>query len=178
MLNKITNFLKIKKPTQSIKVRFKDYQTSFFTHPFHQWINQNRYTKATFQEFFDLLPMHAIEFLLNTSPIYFLHSSGKYSCALSNTRAHAIIVFPELSSLLRSTMMDHSLAILLHELGHIIFEHADKDIDPTKAQVEADLFAAKLGFAEQIEEFLLDQPESLEKRTRLSYLTKYVIQKN
>lgn len=176
MIDRITSLIRKRKLQASLSERYDDYKKSFYSHPFHEWINNNRYTKATFDELFDLLPVKTRSFLVDSAPIYFLASSGKYSCALSNSKAHAIIVFPELMSLLKSTMMDHSLAIILHELGHIVADHSNKEIEIVKAQVEADRFAAELGFAKQIEEFLLDQPESVEKRVRLSFLTKYVLE--
>lgn len=175
MLDKIKNYFISNQSNFDLDKAYRNYVEKFFTHPFHYWILEDRFTKATFDELFDLLPEETRKFLVQTAPIYFLSSSGKYSCALSNSKSHAIIVFPELKKLLKSTQMDYSLSIILHELGHIIADHSNKDIDVIKAQVEADLFAAKLGFGPQIEQFLLQLPESMEKRVRLSYLTKYEI---
>lgn len=177
MLDKIKSYFTNQNAQYDIDKAYANYVEKFFAHPFHYWILEDRYTKATFEELFDLLPDSTRKFLIESAPIYFLSSSGKYSCALSNSKAHAIIVFPELKKLLRSTQMDYSLSIILHELGHIIADHSNKDIDIIKAQVEADLFAAKLGFGPQIEEFLLQLPESMEKRVRLSYLTKFELSK-
>ncbi|MCH9027313.1 MAG: response regulator, partial [Proteobacteria bacterium] len=70
----------------------------------------------------------------------------------------------ELMKILKSLATNYGLALLSHELGHIIHDHSKKNISVIEAQVEADLFAAKLGFADELENFLLDQPESTEKR--------------
>jgi predicted Zn-dependent protease len=65
--------------------------------------------------------------------------------------------------------------MIAHELGHIMYEHGKKSIDTLTAQVEADRFAISLGYGEELEQFLLAQPESIEMRTRLAYLTSQVI---
>ncbi|MGK0366876.1 MAG: hypothetical protein ACI9QD_000006 [Thermoproteota archaeon] len=173
--SKIKVFISDKRSNQEIEVLFNEYQDNFFKSPVHDWITENRYIKATFQELFSIIPNKTQRFFIDTAIIQFLPSSGKYSCALTKESSHVIIVFPELMQLLRSPMMDHSLAILTHELGHIIYEHGKKDIDPLEAQVEADQFSIDLGFAVQLEEFLESQPESIEKRVRMTYITPHIL---
>ena len=60
-------------------------------------------------------------------------------------------------------------------LSGLIYEHGKKSIDPLTAQVEADRFAIHLGYGHELEKFLLEQVESVEKRTRLTYLTSQLI---
>ena len=47
-----------------------------------------------------------------------------------------------------------------------------------EAQVDADEFACEIGYLDQIEDFLHDQPESVEKRVRLTFITNYYFAKN
>jgi hypothetical protein len=169
MLTKIKNIFR-KSPEQKLNLREKII-TDFFTEKNHAWLLTDRYVRYTFEEMFDALPDSAFELWDKQKRILFIPSSGRYSSALHNEDAHVILVYPELMRLLHSTSMNHSIAIILHELGHILLEHAKRAIDPLEAQIEADRFAAKLGFFKEIESFLNDQVESVEKRTRLSYLT-------
>lgn len=176
MIERAKRFIKQKVGKRNISSEFIQYKNNFFNHQNHQWMKQNRFVRANFEELLTIIPMDVKEFLLDQPPLYFLPSSGRYSCALSGHEgSHAIIVFPELMTLLKSPMMDHALAILAHELGHIVAEHGSADIDPLQAQVEADAFACRLGFVREISDFLEEQPDSTEKSVRLSYITPKVL---
>lgn len=148
--------------------------SDFFSNDNHSWIAKDRYIRANFEEFFEKLPSKVIKKFVKGPGLIFIPSSGKYSCTLSNLQCHIIIVFPELMRLLRSSATNHALAILAHEVGHIIYDHSKKVMDPIEAQVEADMFACQLGFGNEIESFLEDQPESLEKRVRITYVTAHL----
>ncbi len=150
----------------------------FFDSGHHQWINDNRYIKATFEDFFDMLPQKVIRYFASDKSLLFLVSSGKYSCALTTFNAHIIVVFPELMQLLRSPANHYAMSILAHEMGHLLYEHGKQNIDPLQAQIEADRFACDLGFGHHLESFLEDQPESMEKRVRITYLTSRIISAN
>jgi hypothetical protein len=176
MIERARKFIQKKVGKRDISTEFTQYKSNFFNHQNHQWMKQNRFVRANFEELLTIIPMDVKEFLIDQPPLYFLPSSGRYSCALSGQKgSHAIIVFPELMQLLKSPMMDHALAILAHELGHIVAEHGKSNIDPLEAQVEADAFACRLGFAKQISEFLEEQPDSTEKSVRLTYITPKVL---
>jgi len=159
----------------SIREYFEIFTNDFYENDNHRWIVQDRYIKANFDEFFEKLPRKIIKRLVKGPILLFLPSSGRFSCTLTNMNAHIVVVFPELMQLLKSPATNHALAILSHEVGHIVYEHSKKKIEPTEAQVQADFFACQLGFASEIESFLHDQPESIEKRVRLSYVTSYII---
>ena len=45
-------------------------------------------------------------------------------------------------------------------------------------QVDADTFACDMGYLEELESFLHDQSESVEKRVRLSFITTYYFANN
>ena len=72
---------------------------------------------------------------------------------------------------MRSTAISGFKGILAHELGHIMLSHGSRKLPVLDAQVEADKFACELGYLDDIENFLLEQPESIEKRVRLSFVT-------
>ena len=143
----------------------------FFSHHQHAWMGQSRYIKAHFYDFFETVPLKAINKLFSERDIYFVPSNGKYSCSVSSKHEEVIIVFPELMQLLCAPYDGYAKAILSHELGHIYAAHSTRAIDPLEAQVEADAFTIELGYGDQLAEFLEEQVESLEKRVRLSYVT-------
>ncbi len=146
----------------------------FYSEESHNWILNDRYIKANFDDFFEKLSKDHLKIFLKDQRLLFLPSSGKFSCTFQTMNDFIVIVFPELMSLLRSSASNHASAILAHELGHIIHSHSRKDIDPIKAQVEADAFACELGFADELETFLMDQQDSLEKKIRLTYVTSFI----
>jgi hypothetical protein len=168
----MSRFRKVEAKPVEAEVRDKEQlKSQFFKDQNHQWIADDRWVKAHFESLFDLLPEWAVTTWHNTGTIHFMKSSGRYSSALHNNRQHTILVYPELFKLLQSPAIESSLAIIAHELGHILLNHAERKIDALEAQIEADDFAAQLGLHNQIESLLLAEPESMEKRVRLSYLT-------
>jgi len=152
-----------------------DFMQEFLNIPHHKWIKNDRYIKANFEEFFSFVPMTDIYKLFGKQDIWFIPSEGRFSCAIESIANPVILVFPECMQLLRSFSPASAKAILSHELGHIYHGHSKKNIDVMDAQVEADSFSIKLGFADELESFLNDQPESIEKRVRLTYLTGSVL---
>lgn len=170
MLNKYFKKTNIKKFTKSVFI------ADFYGKPEHQWILKERYIKANFDDFIDSLPLNVMEKLVKKNHTIFVPSNGKYGCAISDNQQNIIIIFPELFRLLQSTAAGEAFAILAHELGHVINGHSKRNIDTMEAQIEADTFAAEIGYADDLENFLLSMPESTEKRLRLSYLTTYILQ--
>jgi hypothetical protein len=154
---------------------FDIFSRDFFANDNHRWVHEDRYIKANFEEFFERLPKKVIRRFVKGPGLLFLPSSGKFSCTLTSVQSHIVIVFPELMKLLRSSATNHALAILAHELGHIVYNHSSRPMDPLEAQVEADNFACELGFANELESFLMDQPDTLEKRVRLTYITSRIV---
>ncbi|MFW5887835.1 MAG: hypothetical protein ACOCUH_03450 [Bacteriovoracia bacterium] len=151
----------------------KKFWHNFSSNPYHQWILQDRYIANALEEFFKMLPSSVLVFFQKRKPLLLLHSYGKYSCAVANIDAYVIIVFPELREMLHSFGQRASaFAVLAHELGHIIFEHGLKNIDPLVAQLQADHFAVQLGLRRELLRFLRQQPQSSEVKTRIDSLLK------
>jgi hypothetical protein len=144
---------------------------NFFSDQRHEWIKEDKYLVANLEELFDMIPSRFLQKLIKSYPIVLVQSSGRFSCAIGGMKEHVIVIFPEVVQGLRSTNAREAQAIIAHEIGHILNGHFDIHVDPIDAQIQADVFAAELGFLDEIESILLDQPESVEKRVRLSQLT-------
>lgn len=143
----------------------------FFSRPDHAWIEQDRYIKANLLDFFDSLSLKAINKIFETEEVVLAPSSGMFACSVQGRGKSVIIVFPELKRLLKAPFSGWAKAVLAHEFGHLYHGHAGKFIDPLEAQIEADTFAIDMGYGPQLAEFLEERPESIEKRTRLAYVT-------
>lgn len=157
------------------KITTLEMKEKFFSHPLHTWMNEMGFAKRSIETFLDSLPSEAMEFIYYHE-VLMLKSSGKYALSVQ-PGSHVIVVFPEVLKLLNSFKFDEGLMMIAHELGHIMYEHGKKSVDTLTAQVEADRFAISLGYAVELEQFLLAQPESIEMRTRLAYLTSQIISK-
>lgn len=109
--------------------------------------------------------------IYETQEVILYPSSGRFACSVQGSHKSIIIVFPELKSLLDAPFDGWAKAVLAHEFGHLFHGHGSRFVDPLEAQIEADRFAIEMGYMDKLAEFLEEQPESIEKRTRLAYLT-------
>lgn len=146
----------------------------FLDLPEHKWLLDDKFIHANFYDFLTTLPKNLLQKLIKVNGVRYFPSTGKYGCAINSSGFNVVLVFPEIINLLKSTAKSNFKGILAHELGHIILGHGHRSLTQLEAQVEADRFACELGFLDDIEEFLMDCPESIEKRVRLSYLTSYI----
>lgn len=146
----------------------------YLSYPEHFWICDDKYIKSCFEDFLKTIPKKILVQITSENGVRFMPSSGKFGCAIPRAQSSIVLLFPEVISLLKSTAITNVKGILAHELGHILLNHGNRNISTLNAQVEADRFACDLGYLEEIENFLLDLPESVEKRVRLSYLTSYM----
>lgn len=159
-----------KKQLTSVELKLK-----FFSHHEHAWIIQSNFLRRNFDMFLDILPENVLKFVVNEE-VLFIKTNGKYAFSVA-PKSHVIVIFPEIYQALNSFHFDRGFMVIAHELGHIISGHSKGVHDPLEAQVEADRFAIQLGYERELEQFLEEQPESIEKRTRLAYLTSYVFSK-
>lgn len=144
----------------------------------HLWISENQYVRANMLDFLERLPLRVLDSIFIQKETIFARSSGRYACAVSSLEQNVIIVFPELFNLLTKTYDGWAKAVLAHEIGHIHLNHAENASDPLECQVDADTFACEMGYLEEIEAFLHEQPESVEKRVRLSFISSYYFSNN
>ncbi len=175
MLKNVSRYLK-----RSSEVRFeKDELISFILEQEeHKWISDNQYVRGNFIDFLERLPRKILQEVFVDKLTIFVRSTGKFACSVSPLQQNVIIVFPELYSLLTQTYDGWAKAVLAHEVGHIHFDHAANSDDPMEAQVDADTFACDMGYLEELEIFLHEQPESVEKRVRLTFITNYYFANN
>ncbi len=157
-----------------IKEKFKK---SFFSDSNHHWIVEDRIIRRSFEILLDSFDDEKIQFFIKY-PTFFIPCQAHLSCAIGSTKnQHLILVFPELIKLLKSASSFHAVAILAHEMGHIYYQHTEQKIDTLTAQIEADDFAFKLGFGEELQEVLLDYVHSIDCRVRISKLTSKLLTK-
>lgn len=144
----------------------------------HKWIKEHSYINAHMSDFLERLPMRVLNDIFYTKDTIFALSSGKYACAVSSLHQNVIIIFPELYQLLTKTFDGWAKSVLAHEVGHIFLGHTSAMDDPMEAQVDADHFACEMGYLDHLESFLNEQKESVEKRVRLTFLSKYYFSNN
>lgn len=175
MLNYFKN--KIRKEKNEIEIR-NEFKQSFLKDQNHCWINEDKATKRIIEILINSLSIKHIEFF-KKHPTFMIPCQAHLSCAIGRTQNHhLILVFPELIQLLKSASGLHGAAILAHELGHIYHKHTELKIDTLTAQIEADQFAYKLGFGEELQEVLLDHAYSIDCRVRIAKLTSQLITQN
>lgn len=168
MINKVKNWVR----TRNFELR--DWQNAlrsdWLGNPHHYWIREDRYIKASIEDFIEVLPLKVLKFLV-ANEVTLVLSNGRYGLSLKNQERGVILVFPELKKMLMSPLPTDAFVVLAHEIGHLYYGHHEVAIDALEAQVEADRFAVEIGLAEDLESFLIALPESTEKRVRLSSLT-------
>lgn len=95
------------------------------------------------------LPDPFLQEKIKNTKVEFMFSRGSFSCTISTTGIHPIIIiFPDLYNLLLDQTIEKNrlaLAILAHELGHIY--SLNKNIENEQL---ADLFVLKLGYKKEL----------------------------
>lgn len=155
----------------------EEIKEAFLNSSHHSWINEDRYIRRAFVFLLDNLTEEAINFLHpNKNEAFFIKGNGKLGTALgARKNTHLILVYPDLIKMLTSGAPLMGVAVLAHELGHIIKGHSFKFIDPLEAQCEADQVAFEMGLGHELQEVLMDQPTTIETRTRIARLTAMII---
>lgn len=172
------DFFKKSRPVD-LKTKRENFLKSFLSDANHRWINEDRLIKRGVMLLIEALEERHLDFFTK-HPTYLIPCQAHLSCAIGRTQNHhLILVFPELTQILRSASSIHGVAILAHELVHIYYQHTENKIDTLQAQIEADDFAFQLGFGEELQEILLDHVYSVDCRVRISRLTaKLITQKH
>ncbi len=172
------NFFKRK--TKTLGQKRDEIKEAFFQSPHHSWINDNRYIKRAFAFLLDNLSEEAINFLYpNRREAFFIKGNGRLGTALGTKKnTHLILVYPDLVKMLTSGAPLMGVAVLAHELGHIVKGHSFKVIDPLQAQCEADEFAYDMGLGHELQEVLMDEVPTIETRTRIARLTSMILSHN
>jgi hypothetical protein len=161
----------IKRPKTKEKISYNHelFQIDFWGNTHNQWLKGDRYVERNLRDLFNMLDQSALDYF-QQHPLVFIPSTGELSCALSGISGiDVIIVFPELIKMLRSAAPRRGLAIVAHELGHLISQHSEREIDRLQAQIEADRFATQLGLGLELQEILL-QFDEIDCRVRITYI--------
>ncbi len=149
-----------------------------FNTPEHQWMVEDSCVNAHLQDFFERVPSKVLNKVFIEENTILVPASGRYACAVKSQHQYVVLVFPEIMQKLAKYNDGWAKAVLAHELGHIFLDHHKYNEDIMESQVDADAFACDMGYLEELESFLHDQPESVEKRVRLSFITSYYFSNN
>jgi hypothetical protein len=170
MLSKLINLNKKKSISKNelLQLEWK----RFSLNQQHEWIFIDKVLLRHFKDFYSRLPLWSLQKMSNDKPICFLRANGQFACTLSSIeKTHTVIMFPQLIRILHSASPERGLAILSHELGHVIHDHYKKDIRPIEAQIEADKLAFTMNLGEELQDFLLEQNQISEIRVRVNKLS-------
>ena len=150
-------------------------ELKFLNLSYNSWILDDKYFHRGLKELIYSFDKTKLIHFLNSRDIAFVTATGQLGCTLTyDVDMDIIIIFPDLLKMLYSASPRDGVAILSHEFGHIYHNHSNKNISIIKAQVEADFFAYQTGFGKELHEILL-QFNSLDCRTRVTYLTSYLL---
>ena len=166
-----------KRKTKTINQMREEIKDAFFVSSHHAWISEDRYIKRAFAFLLDNLTEEAVNFLHpNMNEAFFIRGNGRLGTALAAKKnTHLILVYPDLIKMLTSGAPLMGIAVLAHELGHLVKGHSFKVIDPLEAQCEADQVAYEMGLGNELQEVLMDQPYSIEAKVRISRLTSMIL---
>lgn len=151
----------------------RHYFEDFLAEGPNAWIRENRRVERALRHFFTTFPTITLN-RLRKRKLYFVPCSGHMSATITYDEGTSVVLlFPEILRALESTDPSEALAILAHELGHVVHDHAARGTPQLQAQVEADAFACSLGFAREICA-LLSREASEEGRVRLGVIHKEI----
>ncbi len=143
----------------------------FLSAPEHHWIAGDKALLERVAGFLCRLPASDLAVILRERRLLLLFCNPKMSCAFHQFQGREIVlIFPDLYKLLLSSEYLQDYAILAHELGHIFHGHSRHAVDPLRAQIEADRYAAHLGFGKELFAVLRLENPSAEIRERLKFL--------
>lgn len=171
MIKLLRNYQKREKVNESQALWNK-----FIANPAHDWIASDSALKRAFELVFEALPPKAVTKFLHKKEVVFIPSQGMLACALgAQEKTDIVLIFPDLIKIFQSASYLNAVAIILHELGHLYFEHNKKVMDLLEAQVEADYFALECGYGHEIQDVLLDSIQSIDTKVRISRLTAEIL---
>ena len=149
----------------------KSHKTLSFLHrKEHSWFFDSIAIAETFDKLFQATNEHSNvrDFLSRT---VFTVSNGQYASAVK-AGVNLVIIYPELTYLMKNGKVDQAIGILFHEIGHLILKHQERELSNDQAQIEADLFSLELGYGEYLLEFLEGQRRSAQITNRIHALKK------
>ncbi len=146
----------------------------FLNHSEHEWIKRDPTVSRLIRILCDSWTDEVYQFLANGNEILIIRAQGQLASAMSSVnKTNVVLAYPDLVSILRSASPMRGVAILAHEIGHIVKEHSKRKISNLEAQIEADKVAFEMGFGEDLELVLLEHEHSIDCRVRIAKLTQY-----
>lgn len=147
------------------KFKKNNNKNTFLKRAEHRWFNSSNNILECFSTLHTLsTKSKTLKKLLNET--LFISNSGQYACSI-HANINIIVIYPELTALMRNGESETAIAILLHELGHLALNHQTRGIENDQAQIEADLFACEFGYSNEIYRFLQGQTKSQQVAKRL-----------
>lgn len=139
----------------TMKTDYKSrFYESFKNNPHHKWIYSNPKVLQCFEILFDEFKPEHFHFFYKHQ-VHFIYSHAELSFAVGNLKNESVVViFPDLYKMMNSSLITEACATLAHELGHVYHQHHKRKILSIDAQIEADQFALKLGFKEDLKRTL------------------------
>ncbi|WP_290731900.1 hypothetical protein [Halobacteriovorax sp. JY17] len=137
---------------------------NFLNRSEHAWFFESQQVAEVFSTLYLVTEKHKnVRQFLNQT--IFTPSNGQYASAVK-ANVNLIIIYPELTYLMKSGKANQAIGILFHEIGHLILDHQGRGTSNELAQIEADLFSLELGYGEFLLSFLNEQrrSEQIEKR--------------
>ena len=145
-----------------------------FRLPENQWVLDTPCALRCIQILFESLPRPSLKYL-SSLDLFLIRSDGILASTVApRKKSHLIIVYPALYKMMASAAPLCATAILAHELGHIVLKHSQRNITPAAAQLEADRFAAEMGFARELLQVLADHKGTPDYPERAQALTAFL----
>lgn len=134
-----------------------DYLELFFSDRAHNWIRKDKDIYRAFVLLFECLPRNVKRSLLKKKKLTFIRSEQNFATTIEAPSDRSlVIVYEELIKLFKGPLFPQGVAVLAHEIGHIINNHSKRKISMLEAQFEADKFVIDIGLEEELIDFLTD----------------------
>ena len=143
----------------------------FIRHSEHFWIRDNIAIYRAFEELSSLIPDAYKKSIAKSGGVVFIRAHNELAASFSSpVRENIILIYPDLITMLNRFDPSEGIAVLAHELGHIIFKHSHRNISNIDAQIEADRFASIIGLKKPLISVLKKYEMTLEVKTRIKNL--------
>ncbi len=140
-----------------IKSDDQNFIKHFFSESVHNWIRKDKDYYRAFTLLFECLPSDIKLQLIRKNKLVFIKVEGQYASSLELPHKKSfVIIYNDLLKLLKGPYFPQGVAVLAHEIGHIINHHAKRQISILDSQFEADQFVIDIGLEEELIDFLSD----------------------
>ena len=147
----------------------------FYRKPEHEWIRGDGRISKIFDMLITSLPTEYLNELFVKNETLFILQRERLSTVLCfSPKTRIILVFENLIDLIKTVNATQAVAVLAYELGHLVFKHDKRRPDNLQAQLEADMFAIRLGFVQDLLDFLSDQMKTHDLIMRIGQVQNYL----